>query len=48
MAAAETVGTNTETLRQWVKRAGVEGLDALAVRRAGTGTRPKLSADQQE
>lgn len=47
-AAAEAVGTTTETLRQWVQRATAEGLDALGARKAGSGATPKLSADQQE
>jgi transposase len=47
-ATAEAVGITTETLRQWIKRAGAEGLDQLAVRQAGSGARPKLNAAQQE
>jgi transposase len=47
-AAAEAVGTTAETVRQWVKRAVAEGLDALAVRKEGSGARPKLNAAQQE
>jgi transposase len=47
-ATAEAVGITTETLRQWIKRAAAEGLDSLAVRKAGSGARPKLNAAQQE
>lgn len=46
-AAAEAVGITTETLRQWIKRAAAEGLDALAQRKAGSGAKPKLTAAQQ-
>lgn len=45
--AAAAVGVTTETLRQWVRRARAEGLDALAARQPGSGARPKLSAAQQ-
>jgi transposase len=47
-AAAAAVGVTTETLRQWIKRAAAEGLDALATRKAGSGAQPKLAAAQQE
>ena len=47
-ATAEAVGTTTETLRQWVKRAVAEGLDALAGRKPGSGARPKLPPAQRE
>lgn len=46
--AAAAVGVTPETLRQWVRRAGAEGLDALAARRPGSGGRPKLAAAQRE
>lgn len=47
-AAAEAVGTTTETLRQWIKRAVAEGLDSLAARKPGSGAAPKLRAAQRE
>jgi transposase len=44
---AATVGVTTETLRAWIKRATAEGLDALGVRKAGSGGHPKLDAAQR-